>query len=364
MRIAYCLHSLHRAGGIERVLTIKANYLAERSGHEVHIIAACLKGRTPAFELSDRIMVHDLGTNDNIPWSGYASKLGSVLAGIDPDISIAIGDNSMKALLRSRDRSAKIAEFHFSHEKFMMKYNGNPLAGWYAAYRTRALERLAAGFDRFVVLTASDCRDWQETLSNVTFIGNPQTFTSPDAASLTGRHCMAAGRLEKQKNFKDAVTAWQAVARKHPDWTLDIYGTGSLEKELRKQIGELSLDGKVRLMGLSRDVRHDMLESSMLVMTSVFEGFPMVLLEAAETGLPVVSYDCPKGPSDIVEDGKTGFLVKPGDTAALSNAICRLIEDESMRKDFGKAAREKSGEYSMDRTMERWNTLFRELAGS
>lgn len=364
MKIVYCLHSLHRAGGIERVLTIKANHLAERSGHEVHIVAACLKRRRPAFELIDKVVVHDLEINDNLPWSGYASSLDRVLNEIKPDIAVAIGESSMKALLNCSIRSAKVAEFHFSHEKYMMKYNGNPIVRKYAAYRTSALEKLASGFDRFVVLTESDCRDWQGSLDNVTFIANPQTFTSEEAAPLQSRRCIAAGRLEKQKNFKDAVKAWQAVARKHPDWTLDIYGTGSLEKELKKQISALSLEGKVRLMGLSTDIRRDMLGSSMLLMTSLFEGFPMVLLEAAETGLPVVSYDCPKGPSDIVEDGRTGFLIKPGDTEALSDAICRLIEDKSLRQSFGRAAKEKAGEYSIDSTMEKWNSLFHQLAES
>lgn len=361
MRIAYCLHSLHRSGGIERVLTIKANYLAETFGHEVHIVAACLKGRKPAFSLSEKIKVHDLGINDNLPWSGYASRLDRVLHEIDPDVSIAIGDNSMKALLRCKDRSAKLAEFHFSHEKYLMKYATNPLSRLYAEYRTKSMEKLASRFDKFIVLTESDMLDWKKAISNVTYIYNPQTFVSENAAPLTSRCCIAAGRLEKQKNFKDAVTAWKTVSEKHPDWTLDIYGAGSLENDLKRQIAELSLEGKVRLMGLSSNIRQNMLDSSILLMTSVFEGFPMVLLEAAEVGLPVVSYDCPKGPSDIVDDTKTGFIVKPSDTDALAGAVNRLIEDETLRLEMGRAARAKAEQFRIDKTMQRWNALFEEV---
>lgn len=361
MRIVYCLHSLHRSGGIERVLSIKANYLAETSGHDVHIVAACLKGRKPHFPLSDKITVHDLGINDNLPWSGYSSKLSRTLLEINPDVCIAVGDTSMKALLKSSDRSAKVAEFHFSHEKYLMKYGTNPLTRLYAQYRTKALEKLASKFDKFVVLTEADQKDWQRAISNVTYIYNPQTFVSESAAPLSNKCCIAAGRLERQKNFKDAVKAWKTVAEKHPDWTLDIYGAGSLEKELKSQIEELSLEGKVRLMGLSNNIRQQMLSSSMLLMTSIFEGFPMVLLEAAEVGLPAISYDCPKGPSDIIDNGKTGYIITPGDTEALAQAVCKIIEDENLRYTLGKAAREKAEMFRIDKTMALWNDLFEEL---
>lgn len=358
MIIAYCLHSFHRPGGIERVISLKANYLADKAGHDVYLIVARQKGRVPAFPLSGRIHLIDLDINDNLFPSKFSNRLDIALKSIKADICIATGDNCTKALISCSHDCKKIAEFHFSHEKYYMKYGHKPFGKAYAAYRTRKIEHLAAKLDHFVVLTESDKKDWAKSLNNVRCIYNPKTFTSDESANLDRKRCIAVGRLERQKNFNDAIVAWQKVAQTHPEWTLDIYGSGSLEQKLKAQISRLGLEGKVRLMGLSKEIHKEMQDSSMLIMTSKYEGFPMVLLEASECGLPMVSYDCPKGPAEIIKEGCNGFLIAPGDTQALADAICRLIEDRQLLISMGQNSREGAKQFNIDSIMQQWQLLF------
>lgn len=163
------------------------------------------------------------------------------------------------------------------------------------------------------------------------------------------------GVTEELQGRRDCV---EKVAERYPDWTLDIFGNGSLKERLEKQIRDNGLEGKVRLMGSSSDIRSEMLASSCLVMSSAYEGFPMVLLEAIETGLPMVSYDCPKGPAEIIVNDENGYLVKPGDTDGLAEGICKVIGDSDRRTRFGKKAKEKAGEFGIDIIMKQWKALF------
>ena len=223
------------------------------------------------------------------------------------------------------------------------------------------IEKVAAKLDKFIVLTKSDKKDWEPFVPNVTSIYNPLTFKSEEVAALDNEKCIAIGRLESQKNFRDLVAAWKYVAEEYPDWVVEIYGNGSQKESLQKQITSLGLDRQVRLMGSSSDIRSKMLDSSCLVMSSAYEGFPMVLLEAVETGLPMVSYDCPKGPAEIIIDGKSGYLVKPGDVKGLARRVCDVISDADRRKKFGAKAKETAAQYSIDKTMEQWKKLFEDL---
>ncbi len=362
MKIAYCIHSLHLFGGMERVLSIKANYLADVYGYEIHIITADLKGRSPHFYLSGKITLHDAGISEKFMPHIFRRRLDRILCEIRPDICVAVGGEEAFSLPYCHDGSIKISEFHFSHEKYYMKYGGSFFGDLYARFRTHRVERLAAKLDKFIVLTESDKKEWTKTVPNVISIYNPVTFKSDRTASLAAKRCIAIGRLEPQKNFRDLITAWNHVAGRYPDWTLEIYGNGHQKEALEKQIQAEGLTGKVQLMGNSSDIRGRMLESSCLAMSSAYEGFPMVLLEALETGLPMVSYDCPRGPSEIIIDGESGYLVKPGDTEALAGRLCDIIGDGQKRRSFGKRAKESAARFSVENIMAQWKELFEGLA--
>ncbi len=363
MRLAYCIHALNLSGGIERVLTTKANYLADVLGYEVHIVTARQKGRGTFFPLSERVVLHDLDANDRLFLLKYRRKLDSLLVKIRPDITVTVCDNGLYALTRCTDGSVKLGEFHFSHEKFLMKYGTNFFGRLYASFRTRRLENAVRRLDRFVVLTKADKEDWEKVRPDVEQIYNPLSFVSEEVSPLTCKRCIAAGRLESQKNFNDLITAWKTVDSRHPDWTLGIYGDGSQKEALRRRIDSEGLTGKVILEGNTDDIRTEMLGSSCLVLSSRFEGFPMILLEALTTGLPIVSYDCPKGPSEIVTIGANGFLAKVGDTATLAQGICSIINSKELRDRFGAESKRRSGYFTLERIMERWDSLFKGIAG-
>ena len=357
MKIAYCIHSLVLRGGMERVLTIKANYLVKKTGHEVWIITAHQKGRAPVFPLDPRVHFEDIGRSERFLLGPYRRGLDRILCRVRPDITISMGGRDMLCLHACTDGSRKMAEFHFPHGKYILKHGDNPLS----RLRTRNMERAAAGLDAFVVLTEADRKEWEKTVPRVTNICNPLTFTCVESASLEAKRAVAIGRLDANKNFADLISAWKTVSAKHPDWTLDIFGSGKEESRLRAQVERLGLSGKVRLAGRTSSVKEELLGSSLMALSSLFEGLPMVLLEAMACGVPVVSYDCPKGPREIVEDGKTGFLVPLRDVDALSGMICRLIEDKPLRLGMGACAKKASEKYRIEDTMQKWEELWTRL---
>ena len=364
LRIAYCIHSLHNSGGMERVLTLKANALAERPGCEVHVIAASLRGRKPCFPLSPEVHLHDLGVREHLRPRLFRRKLSAVLKEIRPDVTISLSGRELRFLPSIGDGSAKVAEFHFPREKFFYKYGHLPFGKAYAAFRTRRLERMVSRLDGFVVLTKKDCEDWRTRIAFTEQIYNPVTFTSEEKSPLEEKRCIAVGRLNYEKNFSDLVKAWKSVAQECPDWRLDIFGDGPLRERLSKEIAAAGLDGIVRLMGRTQDIRRELLGSSLLVMTSRYEGFPMTLLEAAEAGLPLVSFSCPKGPAEIVRDGENGYLVTPGDTDALAQRIVAVIQDASLRKEMGRKAAQTAAAFSLDKIIPQWIRLLEKITGS
>lgn len=366
MKIVYLIHSLHSPGGMERVLSVKASYLAGLPGYSVHIVTASLRGRKPFFPLSDKVELIDLGTGDSpFGMPAYRRRLAAELERLRPDVCISLGGHDITALPGLRDDSVKIAEFHFPHDKFYRKYGSNPVGRLYARLRTHKFEAAAAQLQRLVVLTAKDAEAWAPRLQNVTVIGNPVAFPSDIStapAALDAKSMIAVGRLSPQKNIPAMVRAWSLVAAKHPDWSLDIFGAGPMKDGIERLVGQCGLAGKVRLMGLSTDIRSEMLSRSGIVMSSVYEGFPLALVEASSCGLPMVSFEC-SGSSEIIADGRNGFMVAQGDEKGLSDAICRLIDDAELRRAMGRTALESSSRFGIDAVMRRWTELFESLTG-
>lgn len=361
MKIAYIIHSLHNAGGMERILSVKASRLAEMPGYEVAIVTVSLRGRTPAFSLSPKVELIDLGLRS--PSHARLTKaLNAALESLKPHITMSLCGSDVYCLKDCTDGSAKAAEWHFPYEKYLCKY-GRTLPGrLYARARTRALVRCAQGLDRFVVLTKADRQTWSRYVEGVEQVYNPLTFSTEQSADVSARRFVAVGRLEKEKNLPDLVRAWAIVASKHPDWSLDVYGDGGEKNRIQSLIDKLGVSESMTLRGRSVDVRSEMLHSSGIVMTSLFEGFPLVLLEAAQCGLPLVSYDCPKGPSEIVENGVNGFLVPQGDVDSIASGMIALIEDEALRKRMGNAAKRSSERFSIGEIMSEWDRIFRDIS--
>ena len=360
---------------MERVLSNKANYLAAH-GHEVTIVTTDQRGQAPFFELDRRIRCIDIDVNyetnngksffnkvAHYPFKQFKHKrrLAKVLNEIKPDIAISMFCNDASLLPRMKDGSKKVLEIHFSRFK-RLQYDRKGLWRLADKWRNRNELKVASRFDRFVVLTHEDSRYWGG-LSNMSVIPNARTFVCDAPAPLDRHRVIAVGRYTYQKGFDMLLYAWARVCKQVNDWELHIIGDGESHDALAAQIKELSLQDSVVLCPATKNIKEAYQEASILVMSSRYEGFGMVLLEAATAGVPAVSFDCKCGPSEIIKDGETGFLVELGDTAGLAEKMLMLMKDKALRKKMGKAAFADSSRFSTETVMKQWTDLFDELAG-
>ncbi|MBT2225093.1 glycosyltransferase family 4 protein [Nonomuraea sp. NEAU-A123] len=223
--------------------------------------------------------------------------------------------------------------------------------------------------DALVTLTEADLGACQAALGpraprHLLRIPNATPRLSGGPSPLSSRTVVAIGRLAKVKGFDLLLCAWQRFSLVHPGWRLRIVGSGPERARLLKLVGELELACSVELPGPSRDVGAELDDASIFVLSSRREGFPMTILEALSKGVPVVAFDCPHGPGEIITHGHDGLLVSPGDVAALASAIGLLIDDELERRVMGAAALTTSKRYDPQAIGKRWTALLSELAAS
>jgi glycosyltransferase involved in cell wall biosynthesis len=227
------------------------------------------------------------------------------------------------------------------------------------------VKRHYRGLDALTVLTLEDERDYVDVLAGsgtrVERIPNALPPLDGGISSLDARVVAAAGRLTGQKGFDMLIRAWADVAREHPDWELRIYGNGPKRGELEALVQVLHLGDRVKLMGATRTLGSELASASLFVLSSRFEGFGMVLVEAMSKGLPVVSFDCPRGPAELIHNGVDGVLVPARDVAALARAISALLGDPERRRRYAEAGLEKSRGFSLDSVGARWDALLEEL---
>jgi glycosyltransferase involved in cell wall biosynthesis len=229
----------------------------------------------------------------------------------------------------------------------------------------RAMPRLYPRLDALAVLTERDGQSYAAHLNGgVRTVRIPNTVREDmgaGRADLSARTALAAGRLSPQKGYDMLIPAWAAVAAKHPDWRLRICGDGKERGKLEVLIREHHVGDSVSLEGPARDLGTDMEQASMFVLSSRHEGLPLVLLEAMSKGMAVVSFDCPTGPADVIEDHRNGLLVPPRDVDALAAAIIEMIEDDELRERCAAGAAETARDYRMAAVGPRWEALMREL---
>lgn len=378
MKIAYCVNSIRYLGGIQRVTVVKANALAEIPGNEVYILATDNKAGPVVQELSPKVHLIDLDINyynkneersvltnmivglaKGIP---HKRALKRTLREINPDVVISVGMSEKYMLTSMRNRTWKIVrEFHSEknyRSKHVRSFFRKMISKCSDFYEFNYADKK---FDRIVVLTDEDKDTNWGGWKNVSVMPNPVAFKCNEPSTLDEKVVISMGRLEHVKNFTSLISAFRIVAQRHPDWTLKIYGDGSLKDSLQNQINESGLQNNVFLMGFSNDMERALRQSSIFAFSSLVEGFALVIVEAMECGLPVVSYQCPCGPKDIITDGKDGFLVPVNDEQMLAEKICDLIEDENLRHQMAAAAREKALRYRDSSIAEQWMKLFEEI---
>jgi glycosyltransferase involved in cell wall biosynthesis len=232
---------------------------------------------------------------------------------------------------------------------------------------TRDMRRVYGRFDGLVVLTGEDERDYRGLLgdgaTHIARIPNALPELGGGVASLDAPLVVAAGRLTGQKGFDLLIRAFALVLEQEPSWKLRIYGDGSARASLEELIESLGVGSSVSLMGTTTDIGSALAEASVFALSSRFEGFGMVIVEAMSKGLPVVSFNCPRGPAEIISDGVDGLLVPAEDVEAFAAALLELIRSPSSRERMGAAGVEKAAQFSAERVGERWDSLLDSLVG-
>ncbi|MBS1447324.1 MAG: glycosyltransferase family 4 protein [Odoribacter sp.] len=378
IKIAYCIPGLYYPSGMERVLSLKANYLSsQKDKYEIYIILTEGKDKTPYYPLLPEIQLIHLDINFDDLYtvspikkiSGYLQKqklfrkrLTECLHQIRPDITISLLRRDINFINKIKDGSIKLGEIHFSRANYRdFKNNRLPsfLQKIVAKYWTKQLIRELKKLKRFIVLSQEDKAKWKE-LNNVSVLYNPLSFFPETTSRCENKKVIAVGRYMPQKGFDLLIDCWKIVSEKHPDWILSIYGDG-MRQELQEQINRLGLQHQCRLEHSVSNITEKYLESSIFVLSSRYEGFGMVIIEAMACGLPTVSFACPCGPKDIIKDGKDGFLVENSDIEQMAEKICHLIEHEDERKCMGKNARLNVERFKIENIGPQWEKLFEEV---
>lgn len=361
---------------MERVLLNKVTYLVKRLGWDISVVTTDQHGRPPFYPFPKEVKMTDLGINyseDNAKgtWSkisGYLKKrkihrreLTNLLMSEKADIVVSLYPSESSFIPNIKDGSKKVLELHYC-KFFRLQYGRSGLLGMIDRWRTRQDESLVRRFDKFVVLTNED-RGYWGNIPNIEVIPNAAMLVGNKYSDVSQKRVIAVGRLDYQKGFDRLIKAWDLVQKsgKYSDWRLDIFGQGEWKEMLVGMIRKAGLDGTAFINQPTNHIGDAYAASAMLVMTSNYEGFPMVMIEAMACGLPVISFDYKCGPKDIIREGRNGLIVSDGDIVGFAQAMMKLMGDEDYRMSLSLGAKEIVSTYSEETVMNQWITLFESL---
>ena len=377
MKLIYCTHSVYNPGGMERVLANKVTYLVEKLHWDVSIVTTDQKERSAFYPFPSGVKLIDLDINysdDNrkhpigkiigylIKRRKHKKRLTALLKLEKPDMVISLYPSESSFIPDIKDGSKKVLELHYC-KFFRLQYGRSGLLGLIDRWRTKQDERIVRRFDRFVVLTHEDSGYWGK-LPNIEVIPNAALHVGNSYSDGSNHRVIAVGRLDYQKGFDRLIEAWEIVQKdnRYNDWQLDIFGQGEWQEKLQRSVEEKGLQHSIRINRPTAHIGQEYANSSMLVMSSHYEGFPMVMIEAMACGLPVVSFDYKCGPKDIIKHGENGLLVDNDDIQGLARAMMRLMGNETLRKRMAENAKQVVFTYSEEVVMSKWVSLFTSLA--
>lgn len=365
MKLLYITNQICGSGGLERVLSIKASYLADSLNYDVHILTLNQGNASLFYDFNDKITYHNITVKGNPLqyFIKYRKGIKETIKKIKPDV-ISVCDDGLKGLLLPYiigKPYPMIYERHASKNIEIKKDDLKTLDKIKHKITFTLMDLGGAKYDAFVVLTNGNTKEWH--LKNILVIPNPLSFfpTKEDLSTLRNKKVLAVGNHGYQKGYDRLLQSWKLVINKHPDWTLDIYGKIDAEEKHKKLANEIDIAHTVTMHPPTKNIAAKYKEASIYAMASRSEGFGMVLIEAMAYGVPCVSFDCPSGPKDIIDNQKDGFLIKDGDINAFSSKICLLIENTKLRQELGEKARIKAEKYLPENIVPMWEELFKRL---
>jgi glycosyltransferase involved in cell wall biosynthesis len=380
LKITFLLTWAYGMGGLVRTTVNTANHFAEL-GHDVRIISFWRHRDEPFFAIRPDVEVQTLIDirEDAEPggrletWARgrpsllmpadepFAKKitlfgdyvLWRALHRLDADVLITTRPAyNLAAAMWAPKHTLTIGQDHLNYGEHQ------PGLRWH-------MKRWYPRLDAMVTLTEGDRKDYRRLLkgapTTVCAIGNAVTRGPHPRTTQTEPVVVSAGRFTAQKRYDHLVRAFARVVETRPDWSLRLYGDGPGENGLRALIAKLGIGDNVSLMGRSHDTEADFAKASIMAMSSKVEGFPMVILEAFACGLPVVSYNCPRGPGEMITSWHDGVLAKNGSPGSLAYALLRLIDDPDLRRIMSANALTTAERNSIDKVGARWEELFAQL---
>ncbi len=389
-RIYFLSFTADGADGICRTVSTVANELVKR--HDVEIISLYKRRRNLAYPVDERVRVVDLYDARPIgprgrPYSGRVrakdhperSRIAAWLdnrpsrsapRADDPSVSL-LTDLLIWRKLRTLQPGVLVStrpSLHAAAAKYAPRHLA--VVGWEHMHLEaremlpRMMRRLlltAPQLDGLVTLTKGDRQSWADRLGDTDVvleaIPNAVPWEVTDASPLDQKVIVSGGRLVERKGFPRLIQAYSPVARKHPDWQLHIYGRGEQEEEIAAEIRRQGVEQQVIMKGQSDEFDKVLSEATIFANGALYEGFGMVMTEALSKGVPLVAFDVPIGPKEIVEDGINGRLIPDGDMSGFSNALLELIEDEDLRRRLGANAQETARKYEIDAIGKNWDDV-------
>lgn len=376
-KILYIFGGLYTPNGMASIISEKVNYLAENTDYEMYMVLTELLDKPEFYHLYPKVKRVNLNINfdelDRMPifkkivfylfkQRKYRKQLTRCLTDIKPDITVSITRREINFLTKIKDGSKKVSEIHFArtfYRKIDKRYLPKWLNQWLSKLWMDSLIKNLKELDKFVVLTHEDMRNWPE-IKNIMVIPNFVSNLSSKKTNCSQKRVIAVGRYSWQKGFDLLIDAWEIVYNRHPDWRLDIYGGGDND-QYQKMADAKHLSSVVYCYPAVQDVFEKYQESSIFVLSSRYEGFGIVLVEAMSVGLPAVAFACPCGPQDLIQDGYNGLLVENGNVEQLAEKISFLVENDDMRQSMSYNAAASVAYYTKENIMQYWIKLFDNL---
>ena len=352
MKILYLITDISTSGGVERITSLKINYFIEKFHYDIDILVRNKKNKMTHFFLNSRVNIYnlDFNPNKNFFWR-QIFKIKKYLY-----LKKLLEKNKYDLIITTGFILDPFLPFLKKHTKIIKEIHGakNILYPKERFY----LRKYLLSFDKIILLTKKDLNNWK--LENAMVIYNSLTFYPKEYSLCQNRRIISVGRLVEDKGYDILIDIWSIISKKYPNWILEVYGEGTERKNLENKIIKLGLEKSFLLKGVVKNIQDKYLESSIYVMTSRTEGFGMVLVEAMACGLPIIAFDVPTGPREIIKKNN-GFLVEFGNINEMVKKIEFLIIDEQKRKKMGENSRRNVQVFSQEKIMIQWKEIFEKI---
>ena len=368
MKIVYITDALAIWGGLERILVEKVNELTKRYGYEMYLLTVNQGRHQIPYSLHPSVTHHDLNIlfHKQYQYKGirrlikkfelnqlFKHSLKKQLNLIQPDVIVCVRSELIGVVAKVKGDTPLIYESHTSCHAQQFIH-----ADWFTKMKMDWYNRSVRSAQQVVALTDGDAHAWCEINPNVSVIPN-LVHLNPYRryCDYNSKSVIFVGRFSAQKDITSLLKIWFIVYQRHPDWKLQIFGGyGEEENKLLPQIKQM--DVNIIVHEPTHDIFKYYLENSILVLTSLYEPFGLVLPEAMSCGLPVVAFDCPYGPANIITHELDGFLVPERDINRFADYVCQLIESLDLRQTMGAAGVKAAQRYQADHIMPQWQDLF------